>query len=307
MFAAILTPILFSLSAICAHRSARLIGGTEANFWRITAAAIFLGAWAFSKGQGLGGVGLPVFLLSGVFGIGIGDVAFFQALPRLGSRLSLLLIECLSAPFGGLIEWLWLGTALTAAQFISGLIILAGVGLALSPSEHLGHNRGQLVAGTAFSVVSAIGMAMGAVLSRKAYELATQSGETVETGTAAFQRVLGGLALAGIGLVLVKARIMRIQQRAPHEIVVQTALHKWKGVWWWIVLNSLFGQTLGVTCMQQALKTIPTGIVLAIIAVTPILVIPLSYFFEGERPTKRSLLGGFVAVGGVLALIFSAH
>jgi len=31
-------------------------------------------------------------------------------------------------------------------------------------------------------------------------------------------------------------------------------------------------------------------------------VIPLSMFFEGERPTVASLVGGAVAIGGVLGL-----
>ena len=97
-----LSTILFSISVVCGHRSARLIGGTEANFWRLASAAVMLGVWAYGFGMGMGGQALPVFVLSGVAGIGIGDVAMFQALPRLGSRLSLLLIECLSAPFGAL-------------------------------------------------------------------------------------------------------------------------------------------------------------------------------------------------------------
>ena len=52
-------------------------------------------------------------------------------------------------------------------------------------------------------------------------------------------------------------------------------------------------------------RTTPTGIVLAIIAMTPIVVIPFAYVFEGERPTTQSLLGGLVAIGGVVALVLS--
>jgi drug/metabolite transporter (DMT)-like permease len=41
---------------------------------------------------------------------------------------------------------------------------------------------------------------------------------------------------------------------------------------------------------------------LAIIAMTPIVVIPFAVITEGERPTTRSLIGGLVAVGGVIGL-----
>jgi drug/metabolite transporter (DMT)-like permease len=57
--------------------------------------------------------------------------------------------------------------------------------------------------------------------------------------------------------------------------------------------------------MQWALETTPTGIVLAIIAITPIVVIPFTRVVEGERPTARSLIGGAIAVAGVIALTLS--
>jgi drug/metabolite transporter (DMT)-like permease len=305
MFAAVLTTILFSLSIVCGHRSAQLIGGTEANFWRLTFATAFLGAWARILGTGLTGVAFPLFLASGVLGIGIGDVALFQALPRLGSRLSLLLIECLTPPIGALIEWLWLGTGLSTTQVLCGLGILGGVALALNPGRHVGRERRSLVVGTLFSILAALGTAAGAVLSRKAYALAQTFGESLDPGTAAFQRVVGGLLLGGVCLLLVKRKIFQVQAHAPHRLIVQTSLKKWKGVWIWVLLNSLFGQTLGVSCMQAALKTTPTGIALAIISTAPIVVIPLAYVFENERPTWSSLIGGVIAVASVIALVTS--
>ncbi len=38
MFAALLTTLLFSISAICGHRTSTRLGGVEANFWRIVGA-----------------------------------------------------------------------------------------------------------------------------------------------------------------------------------------------------------------------------------------------------------------------------
>ena len=57
--------------------------------------------------------------------------------------------------------------------------------------------------------------------------------------------------------------------------------------------------------MQRAFETTPTGLVLSIIAMTPIVVMPLAYVFEGERATKRSIAGGVVAVAGVVGLVLS--
>jgi drug/metabolite transporter (DMT)-like permease len=298
-----LTTLLFSVSVVCGHRSAKLIGGTEANFWRIVSAAVFLSLWAFTCGTGLSGVSLPLFVASGVVGIGIGDVVFFQALPRLGSRLSLLLIECLAPPCGALIEWLWLKTTLTGQQILCGAAILAGVALALGPAEHYRRDRRSLITGAVLCAFAALATAAGAVLSRKAFALARDAGESPDPMTGAFQRVVGGLLLAGFSLLFVKRHGFKLQSRAAHGVAIQGSLQKWRGVWIWILLNGLAGQTLGVTCMQAALQTTPTGIVLAVIAMTPIVVIPFAYIFEGERPGRQSLLGGLVAVIGVIALV----
>src|SRR6185503_6587319 len=238
MLAACLSTILFSISVVCGHRSAKLIGGTEANFWRLTCATIMLGTWSYGFGNGLSGDAFPLFLLSGVLGIGVGDVALFQALPRLGSRLSLLLIQCLTAPFGALIEWGWLGTTLTLWQILCGVTILVGVGLALTPGEHLRLTRRDLAAGVAFSTLAALGGALGAVLSRKAYAITQTAGQPIDGANAAFQRIVGGLFIGAICLLVVKRRLLKFQARAPHQMVVDISKRKWRGVWPWVLVNS---------------------------------------------------------------------
>ena len=305
VFAALLSTILFSVSITCGHRSAKLIGGTEANFWRLTTAGLLLGVWSYAFGVGMGGAAFPLFLLSGVVGIGIGDVALFQALPRLGSRLTSLLNGCLSAPLAALIEWLWLGTTLSLGQILWGLLVVVGVGVALMPDEHMQRTRRALFVGTLFAILSALFNAVGGVVSRRAYETARASGEHLDGGNAAFQRILGGLLLGGICLLIVKRRAFKVQARAPHELVMETSRKKWRGVWPWVLVNGLAGQALGVSCMQWALETTPAGIVFAITAITPILIIPFAMVVEHERPTLHSLVGGAIAVGGVIALALS--
>ena len=133
MFAALLTTLLFSISAICGHRTSTRLGGVEANFWRICGAMLFLTLWANTLGTGTSGAAFPVFILSGLAGIGLGDTAYFQALPRLGSRRTVLLTQCLTALFATLIEWLWLGTRLNLTEIFCVAVILTGVIIALAP------------------------------------------------------------------------------------------------------------------------------------------------------------------------------
>ena len=72
-----------------------------------------------------------------------------------------------------------------------------------------------------------------------------------------------------------------------------------------VLINALCGPTLGVSAYQWALNHWPAGIVLPIVALTPLVVIPFAMRFEGERPTLRSIIGSALAVAGVIALGFS--
>lgn len=299
MLPAVIAAVLFAGSVIAASRSARLLGSQAANFWRILLATLLLGAWAHTLGRGWGGGAFGLFFLSGVIGFGLGDYALFEALPRLGPRLSSLMINCLAAPFAALIEWLWLDTRLSAAQMLWGLMILAGVGLSLAPERGLPIPRSQRLAGIVFGVFSGLGQGLGAVLTRKAFALAAAAGEQVDGGTAAYQRILGGLAFVTLPYVW---STLRHRWRQDEEVGPRLTPREQRRAAAWVLANALAGPSIGVGFYQWALKTTPSGIVLPITAMTPLLVIPYTYVFEGDRPGWRSLVGGIMAVLGVIGL-----
>ena len=303
MLAALLTTLLFAVSATCGHRTATRMGGVEANFWRICGAFFFLAVWANGFGGGITGRAFSLFVLSGLAGIGLGDTAYFQALPRLGGRRAVLLVQCLTAPCAVVIEWLWLGTRLNAAEIVCIAVMLGGVVVALTPVEHLKIAPDLLWPGLLASAVAALGGALGAVLSRKAYAVAHAAGEHPDPGTTGYQRVVGGAVVLGLVYLIVKWRHARKQSdeaQTPGSFPPREKLKLWP----WVLANSLAGQTIGVSCMQWALETTPTGIVTAIIALTPIVMLPLARVFEGESITARECVGGCIAVGGLIGLAF---
>lgn len=305
MLPAILTTLLFSISGITGTRLTKYFGGTEANFWRLCLATLLLGIYAHIFGLGLAGEALPVFLISGIIGFGLGDVALFQSYKRIGSRLTILIVHCLAAPMAATIEWTWLGTRLTGAQIAFAITILFGVSLALAPSEHIQATKREWIAGILWGVLAAFGQGFGAVLSRKAYEVATNAGYQIDGINAAYQRIIGGLLVTGLCLLFLKVRFRTIslQNKTSFSPASNGAASRSKGKILLVVLiNALSGPALGVSCFQWALLTTPTGIVLPIIALTPLVIIPFARFFEGEKPTVRSLIGGVIAVGGVIAL-----
>src|SRR5580698_10473467 len=160
MFTSFLTTIFFSISVICGHRSAKIIGGSSANFWRLVCATIFLTFWAFLFCHGAFGSTFQLLFISGAIGIGIGDVALFQALPLLGPSLTMMLTRCLAPPFAALIEWLWLGTKLSGMQILFGCVILVGIGIYLAPGENPHLKRKAILPGILFSILAALGDAI---------------------------------------------------------------------------------------------------------------------------------------------------
>jgi drug/metabolite transporter (DMT)-like permease len=303
MLAALLTTLLFATSAICGYRTAKVVGGIEANFWRITLATIFLTVWAFTFGSGFAGAP-GWFILSGLFGIGLGDTAYFQALPRLGSRRTVLLTQCLIAPMAALIEWLWLGTGINFLEMLCVAVILAGVGIALKPDDHLKISPRDLKIGIVASLFAALGGAIGAVIIRKGYAEIAAAGLAVDAGTTGYQRVLGGILIPTVALLLFKWRSARAHGPAFASDTLQISRQKWGRIWPWVLANALAGQTLGVTCMQWALKTTEAAIVAAVIALTPVVLLPMTRIIEGEKIRLHSLLGALIAVGGVIGLTF---
>ncbi len=292
MIPAFLTTFLWSLSVVCARRAQGFVGSVRANLGRLTLATVLLGLWAHVLGGGLRGDSLGWFVLSGIVGLGIGDIAAYEALPRLGSRLTALITQCLAAVFAALVEWLWLGTTLSGAQIAWAAVILIGVSVAIAPSEHLGLERGRLTVGTIFGVLAGLGQGGGAVLSRKAYLTAALAHQHVDGGTAAYQRMVGGLGLVLAFFLLVSIRHGTDDGRS----------RGWRRAGPWIVAHTLTGPVVGVSCYQWALGTTPSGIVLPIVATTPLAVIPLACVLEGDRPGTRALAGGVLAVAGAVAL-----
>jgi len=65
-------------------------------------------------------------------------------------------------------------------------------------------------------------------------------------------------------------------------------------------------QTFGVTCMQWALKTTPTGIVTAIIATTPVLLLAMTRSSTAKK-SHPVINGSLIAVSGVIGLIALRH
>ncbi|MCC7493268.1 MAG: DMT family transporter [Fimbriimonadaceae bacterium] len=294
---AVLTAALFAVSMLFATRSTRNVGVGRATLLRILLATTVLGLWAAAAGRGLPRAAVAWLLLSGLIGMGLGDVAAFAAIPRIGGRLSAVIGQCLCAPFALASEALWLGTRVTGLELLTVLLILGGLALSLEPDRHREPRRevtaGAFRGGLLLAVLGSLSTAVGAVGSRLALDC-LPAGATWHPATAAFWRMVAGTGVT----LLFYAPLLRHWVQAARAGRAQPALPRYGAT----IANAFCGSIFGMAAMQQALATTPAGVVLAVTATAPIGTMLLLWLLEGSRPTARAALGGFVAVGGVVVL-----
>lgn len=308
MLPAIITTLLWSYCLLPARQSIAQIGENAANFWRLLLAVVVTGAIAQWGGLRFGNEVFGWFFVSGIVGFGFGDLGTFFALPRIGSRLTLLMAQCGAAPLAGLAEWLWLGTRIHIFQILAITVILFGTTLALFPEQEKEHAaQRKYTSGILFGLLAALGQSMGAVFSRKAFSVldagtslmqSERVGDYILLGTTAgYERLLGGILIVGSFWLI--SRYHAPWQTPPQEDRRNDSfIQKTKNVF----LHAATGPILGIICFQWALATTPSAIVQPIVAMTPLVVMPMTYYLEGDRPTPRAISGTVTAVAGVILL-----
>jgi len=309
MFPALLATFCFACSAVCGQRLARLMGSIRGNYWRLVLAVAIL--WVVTLLAYSGSVREETagwYLLSGVIGFGVGDVALFLAYPHLGSRLTVLVLMSFGVFFGAVGDWWLLGTRLGWGLVGSIVVIVFGLGLALHrPGEPLRWGRGLV-----FAIIAGWGQGFGAVLSRIAQTVAEDGGFAVPAISQTAQRASGGLVVAAIAFAVVRLVAARKTDRAkaspgdradaPLAAGARPVPPKYrKNLPFWLVGSALFGPVIGVSAMQWALEVLhSSALVVAITATAPLMIVPLARWVEREKTSPRALLGTTVAVAGVV-------
>ena len=300
MLFALLAAFLFACSAVCAQRTATMLGPIKANALRLAFACLVLGAWvAMSTPVDFGSTAAWRLYLSGAVGFGLGDMALFFALPRLGARLTLLINLCLAPLFGVAGDHWLLGTRLEPLHALSCAIILVGVSQALLARRTTKvEPSGSRMAGGIAAVIAGFGQGTGASLSRWAHSAEQTANTLLPSHAESFLRVIPGLLIVGLFWLAMRQRSMRAKAAPPWamERLLSTRAAAW------VVGNAVFGAVLGVTCFQHALLDVNSAVALSITATTPILVMPMTAYSEGDVPSARSVLGAVVAVVGVIML-----
>jgi drug/metabolite transporter (DMT)-like permease len=253
-------------------------------------------------------------VLSGLFGIGVGDTAYFMALNQIGARRALVL-ESLSPPLTALLAWAglgerlslisWLGIGLTVAgvlwvvlegradgreQTAEGAIKADGREQDVGCVEHREtHRKGEahrkdMGMGIVCGLVAAVGQGVGAVLSRSAL-----AGSEIHPLWSSLIRLAAG------GVVLLT--VVLAQQKVAQELQPLRSRRLFG-----TIVGAAFASTfLAISLQQVSLKYAPAGIAQALSATSPLFVIPI-VMAMGERVSRRAIVGVLGAIAGMWLL-----
>ena len=305
MHFAVLTAVLFALTGLCAAQASRILGAGRANAWRLVIALAVLGGWAHGFGPGLRGNGLVWFLTAGGVGFGFGGWCTFQALRRVGSTLTLLVNECAAALFAMVIGWVALGAFLRPSEMVFAAMVIGGVVIGMTPGPIPGLGRGSVLAGCGFAAIGALCQAVSLNLSSHAFSLAKRAGVAIQPIEAAYQRLLGGAAVALV-LYAITAAARRGSPGEEAETEAVPFPEPLLPAPVWVALNALCGPVLGVTCLLWAVSLVGNpGLVQTVAATATLLTVPVARRLEGARPGRRYFVGCALALGGVAGLLLA--
>ena len=291
--AGLATSLFFSMTALIFASTGRMVGSQVTNRTRLVFALTYL----IILNLILFGEPLPFTAepsrwmwlgISGVIGLSLGDAFLFQAIVSVGARLGSLLMS-LAPIFGSVIAWTFFGETLSPLQITGILIALAGVGwVVLSHEEPPDTPRGHTRRGVLFGILAALGQAVGLVLSKQG-----MFGEF-----SPFQ----ANAIRMIAAVLFTWAWTLMDGKAGATI---TALREKPRVIGLIALGALVGPLLGVSSSLLAVQHAEIGVASTLMALPPVLVLPISYFVFKEKVGWQAVAGTALAIVGLAVLFLS--
>jgi drug/metabolite transporter (DMT)-like permease len=233
--------------------------------------------------------------ISGVIGLGLGDLALFYAFDAVGPRLAMLVAA--SAPvMATLLGLSFFNDSLSFFSLLGTALTLFGISWVVSErNEGIQSKPKQLRRGIIFGLLAAAGQAIGMLFSKQGM---TQ-GVAIAAQDAALIRMLSASAVM-LPLQLLWWR----RQTLPKSALIESKPSLAKSLLM-IAVGSFMGTYLGMSLSLVASRDASLGKAQTILSLPPVLILPLSYYVQKEHISLRAVLGAIIAVAGT-ALLFAS-
>lgn len=291
--AALATSFFFAMTALIFTQTGRMVGSQVTNRMRLTFALVYLviinvilfGEPLPFSAEGSRWLWLS---LSGIIGLSLGDAFLFQALVSVGPRLGTLLLS-LAPIFGSIIAWVFFGETLSALQITGIVLALAGIAWVVTSHEEPPDTpRGHTRRGVLFGVLAGLGQAVGLVLSK--------------------QGMFGEFSPFQANAMRMLAAVIFIWGWTAFDgklAATFTALRNKPRVIGLIALGAVMGPLLGVSASLLAVQHAEIGVASTLMALPPVIILPISYFALKEKIGWQAILGTLLAIAGVAVLFLA--
>lgn len=298
--AALITAFCFAASSVFFTAAGRRLGSQVTNRTRLVVATILLMLVHWLA------LGSPLPLdaaperwfwlgLSGIIGLAIGDAFLFQAYVSIGPRLGLLLLS-FSPALSTILAWLLLGEALGLGQLLGILITMTGIMWVVLDRKANGNGTGQHPLkdllqdkhyrnGILFGLGGAVGQAFGLTLAKNGL-----GGD--------FPAISGTLMRMSLATIVFWGLTAAQKQVRPTFEKIRSVP---KGLWY-VLGGAIIGPVTGVTFSLYAVQHSPVGVASAIMALPPVILLPVSRFILKEQFGWGAVWGTLLAVAGVVIL-----
>ncbi len=289
--AALITAVMWSLTAVFFSISGRRIGSDVVNRSRLLFAFTFLSiAHLLLQGSLFPWGTEPFrwfwFAISSILGLVLGDTFLFRAYVLIGPRLSMLLMSTVPI-YSVLFGFLFFGEQITRLEMTGILMAIGGIGWVVTEkrSGQTQVENKQYKRGILFGLAGALGQVLNLITAR--YGLAGD----FSTISAAIIRIL--VAIIVLWGVAALRRQVRCSFRQWRDRAALRAL----------IAGSFVGPFLGIWLSLVAVQNARLGIASTLMGLAPVILIPIEYIAFHHKVSRRGILGTCIAISGV-ALIF---
>lgn len=289
--AALGTALCWSLTAVFFSHSGRLVGSHVVNRSRLLFAMLFISVSHLI----LVGTIFPFeaepyrwgwLALSSILGLVLGDTFLFRAYVLVGPRFSMLMMSTVPI-LSTIMASIFLNERVASIELVGIVVTVAGIAWVVTEktTAQVADENRQFKSGLIFAFLGALGQAANLIAAKFALD-----GDFPSISATAI-RLLVAL------LILWLLTAFRGQLGYTFD--------KWRNrdAFKSMVAGSVVGPFLGIWLSLQAVQLAPVGIAATLMALPPVILIPLGYVLYGERVGRRGVVGTLVAFLGV-ALIF---
>lgn len=285
---ALLTAVLWSATSIVFTEASRRVGSLYVNISRLLLAVFYLSItiFLFKLDFKLSSSQIINLIVSGFAGLVIGDTFLFKSFQHIGARLSMLIMA--AAPgISAILAFFFLNEIISFIGIVGMVITVSGIAMVVLQRKERPPAKYKVdYSGVIYALIGALGQAVGLVFAK----LAFNEGE-INGFIAAFVRITSS--------IIFLYPLFLFAKRIKNPFII---FRKDKKAFVFTVIGSIIGPFFGITFSLISVSHTKIGIASTLMATVPIIMLPMVRLYYKEKLSWFSILGAFIAVGGIAML-----